>query len=240
MTAPGWQYPAATPTQLREIARAPGSQWRAWLVAGAIVLISIVAGVIVSELIAPHSDACTGTNCGGGPEPRPLGASRPYVSSDLGFSLDAASLCPDITTVTAQDGRSIDWQIQLDGPITAWPARIEGEAAAGRTARAIVEAAQSSRYPGAEFVYEIPAAQLGYQAGYGGVYDLRVGAGAAEPVHARAIVVAATQGDLALILATEGPYKLFDKGHPNPASTWNALCVASFINSIVWPGQPPP
>jgi hypothetical protein len=128
----------------------------------------------------------------------------------------------------------------FDAAVTDWPIHLQGEPAGGRSAEAIVDAVQADRFPGATFVYAIPTAELGYQAGYGGVYHLRVGAGAADPIESRAVVMAATKGDLAIVLTSLSPFRAFAKGHPNPASTFGVICFATIVNSIAWPGEPPP
>ena len=77
--------------------------------------------------------------------------------------------------------------------------------------------------------------------GAGAVYDLYVGAGNADPVHARAIVMAAVQGDLAIVMESLGPWVSDARaGHPNPAQALTPVCFSGVLTSVTWPGEAPP
>jgi hypothetical protein len=76
--------------------------------------------------------------------------------------------------VAKNDGCSIGWTI------SGFPYTFTGDAATGRSPQQLVEQLQRSRYPDGTLVYTIPQAQMGYQLGYGNIYDvtLRTSTGA--------------------------------------------------------------
>jgi hypothetical protein len=209
-------------------------------VVGICIVIIVAAGVIGWIIGQGLSRSCTGPDCG--PLSEPLGGALPYTSKTFGYSLDATSRCRSVEMpVTSQDDASIDWTLRFKQlTVNDWPLEVRGEPADSRSAQQIVESIQAAKYADAQFIYSIPMAELGYAPGYGAVYDLRVGAGSANPIHARAVVIAAVKGDLAIILDSLGPFDGQRLGHPFPVQTHGVICFSPVVNSVTWPGESPP
>ena len=234
-------FPIATGTKAAAWQRPSSTRVQAWVLVIAIGIAIIIAAGLVGWIIGQgRATPCSGPGCG--PLSAPLGAALPYASAKFGYSLDATARCGSIeTSVTAQDDASIDWTMRYTGlAVNEWPLEVRGEMAGNRSAEAIVESIQKAKYADATFVYAIPMAELGYAPGYGAVYDLRVGAGSADPIHARAVVIAAVKGDLAITLDSVSPFVDKRVGHPFPAQTYGVICYGPIINSVTWPGEPPP
>jgi hypothetical protein len=202
----------------------------------AVVLVGVV--MLVTGGAPP---ACTGPACVTPVLAEPAPAVVPYTSQQYGYSLDAAGSCPRHLAGSTPAADGVRWTVRFpELAVTDWPFEIRGEPAAGRNATQIVEQEVAQRYGAPSFVYSIPMADIGYVPGYGGVYDLQVGAGGGPPVHARAIVIAAVHGDLAIVLTSLGPWTGAKVAHPNPAQTLIAVCFSAVVTSVQWPGEPPP
>lgn len=199
---------------------------------------AIVAGVVAWDLTSGTENACPEpAQCRQPPGAPPLGPAMPYTSGTYGYSLDAAPGCSYFPMpVTNSNADGISWQIQYAD--LGWPVSMVGQKTEGRSAREITEQIQREQYPTAEYAYSIPMAELGYHPGYGAVYDYQI-PGATSGVKARAIIMAATDGDLAIVVRFTGLYEPTDNySHANPAGTWAVFCVAKPANSVVWPGEP--
>jgi len=220
--------------------RTPSSRAIAWGLAIGLVVAAVIIGGIIVVLAWQKPDPCAGEICGEPPISPPRGDPDPYTSPAHGYALDATGFC-SIITVSERTDAAIRWNLRFDDlAVKDWPTEVRGEVAAGRSAQVIVEQEASTRYAGATFVYSIPLAEIGFQRGYGAIYDLNVGAGNATPIHARAIVMASVKGDLAIILSSLGPWTDRRLGHPNPASTVTPICFSAILTSVTWPGEPPP
>jgi hypothetical protein len=203
-----------------------------------LILLSILFNII-SNLEQSGPVSCVPPQCTL-PPPRhgPLHATSRYTSSQYGFSVDysTGNIQPSQTTAS-----SIAWDGQLsDSSEVTWS--ISGTPANGRSAQQIVQSTQSASYSDAQLAYTIPDASLGYNPGYGAVYDVTVSPASGESEHDRLVVMAATRGKLALVLVGLGPYESAGPGsdpQPNPADT-PLVELGDFeenINSITFPGQ---
>ena len=218
-----------------------GPRARAWgLVIGLAVIAVVAAGVIGWAIGQRLAESCSGPECG--PLSAPLAPALPYTSSRYKFSLDATGHCLSVgMPVTGHDDASIDWTLKFPAAsVGDWPVNLHGEPADGREAQPIVESLKDAKYADAQFAYSIPMADIGYAPGYGAVYDLQIGAGSAQPVHARVVLIAAVKGDLAIVFDSVGPFDSQKLGHPFPAQTHGVVCYSPTINSVTWPGEPPP
>jgi hypothetical protein len=233
---PVWSGAGTIPGQRPVTTRVP-----VWAVVLGICIVAVIAAGLIGWIIGQGlQEPCVGPDCG--PLSPPLGAALPYTSSKFGYSLDASGRCKSIEMpVTSSDEASIGWTLRYKGlPVAEWPLDVRGQAADARSAQEIVEGIRAAKYADAQFVYSIPMAELGYAPGYGAVYDLRVGAGSANPIHARAIVIAAVKGDLAITLDVVGPFDAKRVGHPFPVQTHSAICFSPVVSSLTWPGESPP
>lgn len=221
--------------------RPPRQRAVAWI---AVALVIVAAGVLVAvlSLLGKRGTAdCPGSSCVTPELAPPAPAIVPYRSPAFGYALDAATSCPRHLAETRPSEAGVAWTVRFpELAVTDWPFSIHAEAAAARTAQQVVEAQVAQRYGAPAFVYSIPMADVGYKPGYGAVYDMQVGAGSGTAVRARAIVIAAVQNDLAIVLDSLGPWTGARAGHPNPAQTLMGVCVSAVLTSVEWPGEEPP
>ena len=117
------------------------------------------------------------------------------------------------------------------------------EPAAGRSPRDIAKATVKKSYPDATVAYEIPNAMVGYQPGYGEIYDYWPQNPSARSSRIRILVMVAVKDDLALIASAEGPFREFGPdsgpGHPSGANLQIAEDMGRYVNSFTWRGDPP-
>jgi hypothetical protein len=213
----------------------------AWLAVGSVAMAAVVLVGVVMLVMGAPPPACIGPACATPALAEPAPAAVPYTSQEYGYSLDAAGNCPRHLAGSTPTADGVRWTVRFpEFAVTDWPFEIRGERAAGRSAAQVVEQEVAQRYGAPTFVYSIPMADVGYVPGYGGVYDLQVGAGSGLPIHARAVVIAAVQGDLAIALTSLGPWTGAKVAHPNPAQTLIVVCAATVLTSVQWPGEPPP
>lgn len=110
--------------------------------------------------------------------------------------------------------------------------------AGGRSARDIVLATLSQRFPDAQVAYEIPNAMVGYEPGYGVLADDWPQNPAATYTRQRILATAAVKDDLALIAFATGPYRAFTPtsgpGLPSGANLQIAEDLGKYVNSFQW------
>ncbi|HEX6506610.1 MAG TPA: hypothetical protein VF221_03170, partial [Chloroflexota bacterium] len=208
-------------------------------IAGVILVILSLLYSLISQLLQPSPVSCTPPQCTLPPTKHgPLTPPKRYTSSRYGFSLDYSTTNIKPSQVTDS---SISWQGQLsDGSDLSWS--LAGASAKGRSAQQIVESTQSARFPDAQQAYTVPYASLGYNVGYGTVYDVEVSPGNGESQRDRLLVYAVTRNGLAVVLIGLGPYQQSTPSHdsqPNPANT-PLVQLGDFeenINTVTWPGQ---
>ncbi len=221
--------------------RTISSRVAVWLLIGLLVLAATSGAGIAVWAASRASDPCVSAICVPSPVSAPLGDPDPFRSEAYGYSLDALGSCSRIQ-VDERTAAGVHWTVRMDKfAVSDWPLDLRGEPAAGRTADQIVAESAVERYAGSTHVYTIPMVEIGFHPGYGAVYDLYVGAGNADPVHARAIVMAAVRGDLAIVMESLGPWVSdANLGHPNPAQTLTPVCFSAILTSVTWPGEAVP
>ena len=210
-----------------------------WIVAGVILAILSLLFSFISQLLQPSPVSCTPPHCTlPPPHHGPLTPTNHYTSSRYGFSVDYSTTSIKPSQVTDS---SISWQGQLSGGSDlSWS--LTGAPANGRSAQQIVESAQSAHFPDAQQVYTVPYASLGYNIGYGTVYDVTVSPSDGESEHDRLLVYAVIRHGLAVVLIGLGPYQQSSPGNdsqPNPAET-PLVDLGDFeenVNTVTWPGQ---
>ena len=206
----------------------PGRRF-VWFVgiAGVSYLIVVMGGLAI--ILQPNPPPCE-QPC---PTPPPTSPALPpplqYVSSAYGYSLEYYGQKPVV-----EDTKTIGWIYK-----GAWPYGFTAERARGRTARQVVAELQQAKYFDAAMVFQIPAAGLGYNPGYGAVYDLQVRSGTGQTAHARLILIASVKKDLAVEMIAIGLYIAETGGHANPAATPIAHVVPPLVNNVIFPGDPP-
>jgi hypothetical protein len=157
---------------------------------------------------------------------------------------------PDGSTITATlgtNGVKLTWSGKgVDGQVT-----LLGQAAGNQTAPDIAAALVQKYYPGAQKVYEITNAMVGYQPGYGEVDDYYPQAPTSSYTRMRVVVLVAVKNDLALVATADGPYVAFipiganppssgpseEVDHPSGTSLDVATRIGQFVNSFTWKGD---
>jgi hypothetical protein len=193
----------------------------------------------IAALLQPSPVSCGPPQCTLPPARHgPVAAPKRYTSSRYGFSLNysTTNIKPSQTTDS-----SIVWQGQLsDGSQLSWS--VSGTPANGRSPQQIVQSTQSANFADAQQDYVIPGASLGYNRGYGAVYDVTVSPGDGSSEHDRLLVYAVTRNGLAVVMTGLGPYQHSspsNSSQPNPAET-PLVELGDFeenINTVTWPGQ---
>ncbi len=220
-----------------------------WLLAGGgvfVLLVTLATVTIVSQALP--LPGCQGICGGPPPKSPPLAAPHIYTSKTFGYSVAyydvpstvtifAGDQAPKLVRLAVRDDRSIGWTMNLDG--IDWPYTVEGERAGGRSAQKVVQDLAGRIAPQATFVYQIPDGGLGYNSGYGAVYDLVVRSANGQTLHARMLLLASVKGDTAVELVAYGPYTEQSTGHPNPARTLMVFVVTDIVNGVTIPGQGP-
>jgi hypothetical protein len=214
---------------------------RLWLIAGAAVVAVAVALGIAAYALRPQPSPCTGPQCTHPPTSKPLAAEGTYTSGALGFSVDFSK---DFAPTSTSDS-SVDWSGQLsDG--TPFDYSFTGDNANGRSAEQVVQDVLQSKFPEAKAAYPaagVPGAELGYTPGYGQVYDVFVNSG--QSTHERVIIIAAVQGNVAVTMVGEGPWRQWTESlddHPNPADV-SFVHLGEYqvsVDSVRWRGEPSP
>ena len=98
--------------------------------------------------------------------------------------------------------------------------------------------------PGAQLIYQVPGAMLGYEPGFGQAYDVQAASSSGSTTTVRMIVIAAVKNGVAVVaiavgprLDPVGPSSPEWDGHPSPADVAIAYQVDSVINTITFSGQ---
>lgn len=210
-----------------------------WISAGVILFLLSMLYSLISQIEQPGPVGCTPPQCTlPPPKHGPLTPPKTYTSSRYGFSLNYSTANIKPSQITDS---SIGWQGQLsDGSDLSWS--FTGSPADGRSAQQIVERTQSAKFPDAQKAYTVPNASLGYNIGYGTVYDVTVSPANGQSEHDRLVVYAVTRNGVAVVLVGLGPYKKSSPSsdsHPNPADT-PLVELGDFqlnTNTVTWPGQ---
>lgn len=238
---PRWRgYARATPAELSALtSRRRRRHWRVLLVP--IIALAAATTPLASNLAPRPSPTCEGPGCVPRPSP-PVGAEHSYQSRRYGFSLDYFSdpIPPSSTRPAA--GKLL---LSYDDLVGGGPAWIIFGAVrdATQSAQAVADSVLAGSYPGAHLAYELWNPMVGYQPGYGAVYDYAPEAGNASAIPQRVIVVVAIKGDLAVVAVAAGPYDRFSQsfpgGHPISLDTVVGLLLDDPLNTVRWPGDAP-
>ena len=217
--------------------RRPSTDWvvSRWVTAmGAIVL---VLSAIEFTLTSTTSNYLCPPDCGRPLSSLPFENNPRFTAADGQFSVgypgsSAYRVVTEATRVTAT------WTAGDGGVMQFF-----SEPAAGRSPRDIAKATVKKSYPDARVAYEIPNAMVGYQPGYGEIYDYWPQNPSARSSRIRILVMVAVKDDLALIASAEGPFREFGPdsgpGHPSGANLRIAEDMGRYVNSFTWPGDPP-
>jgi hypothetical protein len=220
---------------------------------GVATLLFVAVAVLAPPPPAPH---CGPLQCQGPPIAHPVtgedaSAAAPVASgvlytNSLGYSLRyvASSQGPAPTiTSTANSGIMLVYPI---GNGDSTQLQVVGAPAGGTTAQGMVQATVNQVAPGAQPVYQVPGAMIGYVEGFGEAYDLQSASSGGSTTTDRVIVIAAIHNNFGIVaiasgprldVTTDSPYYALAP-HPSPAD----VAVAYFasigdpvLNSITFP-----
>ena len=125
------------------------------------------------------------------------------------------------------------------------PSDIEilGTKASGAMPQTAVEQFAGNEFPGAQAVYQLPDPLIGYQPGYGEVFDVQPASGDGSTCTDQVVVAAAVHNGFVIIVQVEGSLlptvtanSMYFDGYPSPAGTNLAYFDGDFIvNGIGFP-----
>jgi hypothetical protein len=117
-----------------------------------------------------------------------------------------------------------------------------GSPAGSTTPQGIVQNVINQIAPGAQPVYQLPGALIGYQLGVGEAYDVQPVSSAGSTQTVRLIVMAAIKNNFGIaviaqgpLLSDVGPQSVFWNGHSSPANLNVAYVGDETVNSIRFP-----
>jgi hypothetical protein len=168
----------------------------------------------------------------------PVQASPRFEAADSSFSVSYPS-----------PGTAYDITMEDDGVKAVYTAGDGGTmelfsvTAQGRSAQQVVDDLMKEHQPDATVAYVLPNATVGYQLGFGEVFDVYPQSGSGASTRTRIVVLAAIKNDLALLGAAIGPYHEFGPdygpGLPSGANLELAEDLGKYVNSFLWKGDPP-
>ena len=202
------------------------------------LVVAVAAGVTASVLATPLRPRYTcPPDCGRPPIGAPIDANPRFVADGGEFSVQypgpgslyKATLYPDWVALEYAGGDT--------GTLDLW-----GEPAEKRTAKQVIDQMIAEYYPDATLHYEIPNAMVGYEPGYGGVYDQYPQDSSGTFTRLRLVALSAIKNDYALVALAVGPYHEFTPdfgtGHPSGANLALALDMGKYVNSFRWFSAP--
>ena len=200
--------------------------------------VTVAAGVTASVLATPPRPRYTcPPDCGRPPIGLPIDTNPRFVSADGEFSVQypgpgslyKATLYPDWIELEYVGGDT--------GLLDLW-----GEPAGKRTAKQVIDKMIADYYPDATLDYQIPNAMVGYEPGYGGVFDDYPQDASGEFTRLRIVALSAVKNDYALVATAVGPYHEFSPdfgtGHPSGVNLALAMDMGKYVNSFRWGSGP--
>jgi hypothetical protein len=194
--------------------------------------------VTASVLATPrHPRYSCPPDCGRPPIGEPVELNPRFVSEDGEFSVQYPAPGSLYKATLYRDWVALEYLGGDTGTLDLW-----GEPAAKRTAKQVVDDMITEYYPDATLDYEIPNAMVGYEPGYGAVYDQYPQDASGKFTRLRLVVLAAVKNDYALVASAVGPFHEFTPdfgtGHPSGANLALALDMGKYVNSFRWRSGP--
>jgi hypothetical protein len=224
------------------------------LLAGLSVLtiIFVLIAVVAPPGPPPH---CGPLQCQGPPVRHPgatqnASAGAPVTNgvrytNNQGFSLRYQQTSGDPSSAATSTGITLNYAYGGHGDTTQ--VQVFGEPAEGTSDQGIVQAIVSQVAPGAQPVYQVPGAMVGYEPGYGEAFDVQSASSDGSTTTTRIIVIGAVHNNFGIaviavgkLLAPVTPSSSFWNGHPSPANVAAAYFADPVINSIIFPNPSGP
>ena len=229
----------ATPVGMYEVApvRHTPNRWLLTTLAAGVGVV-VAAGVTASVLATPARPRYTcPPDCGRPPIGEPIDTNPRFVSEDGEFSVQYPGPGSFYKATLYSDWVALEYFGGDTGTLDLW-----GEPAAKRSPKQVVDAMIAEYYPDAALDYEIPNAMVGYEPGYGAVYDQYPQDSTGEFTRLRIVTLSAVKNDYALVVSAIGPYHEFTpdfgSGHPSGANLALALDMGKYVNSFRWRSGP--
>jgi hypothetical protein len=205
---------------------------------GAGLGVTVAAAVTASVLATPPRPRYTcPPDCGRPPIGVPIDANPRFVSADGEFSVQYPGPGSLYKATLYSDWIELEYFGGDTGTLDLW-----GEPAGKRAPKQIVDKMIADYYPAAALDYEIPNAMVGYQPGYGAVFDDYPQDSSGKFTRLRVVALCAVKNDYALVVTAVGPYHEFTPdfgtGHPSGANIALALDMGKFVNSFRWRSGP--
>lgn len=200
--------------------------------------VAIAAGVTAAALATPPRPRYTcPPDCGRPPIGEPVNSNPRFVSEDGEFSVQYPSPGALYKATLYPDWVALDYVGGDTGTLDLW-----GEPAGKRSAKQIIDKMIADYYPVATMDYEIPNAMVGYEPGYGAVFDQYPQDSSGQSTRLRLVALCAIKNDYALVATAIGPYHeftpSFGSGHPSAANLALALDMGKYVNSFRWRSGP--
>jgi hypothetical protein len=198
------------------------------------VAVVVAAGITASVLATPARPRYTcPPDCGRPPIGEPIDINPRFVSADGEFSVQYPGPGTFYKATLYSDWVALEYTGGDTGTLDLW-----GEPAEKRSPKQIVDKMIAEYYPDATLDYEIPNAMVGYEPGFGAVFDQYPQDSSGEFTRLRLVVLAAVKNDYALVASAVGPYHEFTPdygtGHPSGANLALALDMGKYVNSFRW------
>ncbi|MDG5485654.1 zinc ribbon domain-containing protein [Mycolicibacterium gadium] len=196
--------------------------------------VAAAAGIAAAVALTPPVVAyqCP-PDCGRPPIYEPIESYPRYVSEDGEFSVQYPGPGTAYVATLQPDGVELKFTGGDTGTMELF-----GQPAEGRTAKEITESLVAEHFPNATVDYQIPNAMVGYEPGYGVVYDEYPQDTRGSYTRLRLLVMVAVKNDYALAAAAIGPYREFTRddgpGHPSAANLQLAMDMGKYVNSFRW------
>jgi hypothetical protein len=232
---PGYAAPAGM-YEVAPVRHTPHGRLLTTLAAG--VGVVVAAGVTASVLATPARPRYTcPPDCGRPPIGQPIDTNPRFVSADGEFSVQYPGPGSLYKATLYSDWVALEYFGGDTGTLDLW-----GEPAGKRTPKQIVDKMIADYYPDATLEYEIPNAMVGYEPGYGAVFDQYPQDSSGEYTRLRLVTLCAVKNDYALVVSAVGPYHEFTPdfgtGHPSGANLALALDMGKYVNSFRWRSGP--
>jgi hypothetical protein len=222
----------------------PGAYWiasarhtthrRLFTTLGAGLSVVVAAGITASVLATPPTVRYTcPPDCGRPPIGQPIDTNPRFVAKDGEFSVQYPAPGSLYKATLYDDWVALEYLGGDTGVLDLW-----GEPAEKRSARQVVEKMIAEYYPDSTLDYEIPNAMVGYEPGYGAVFDDYPQDTSGVFTRLRIVAMAAVKNDYALVATAVGPYHeftpTFGTGHPSGVNLALALDMGKYVNSFRW------
>jgi hypothetical protein len=204
----------------------------------AVVVLGITAAVSARSVARPCGlicqkppPPCFGTGCPHAAMNASTDKQKTYTSKDYGFTLAYPASYPP----SQSDSASIGWD--LSGKSGDYTINVVAGKPNGKTPQQIGLDLQNSNFSDYQELYTIPGAEVGYQSGYGTVWDEQVSSTFGSSQDTRLVIMTAIKNNVAIAIVGDGPAESSQTDHPDPSGLPLSSFVDDLANSVTWAGE---